>query len=335
MQLQNFKQEVSRALSEFAWRQWSQMGVLSSFDQTEKTPIDPEALLLFSLEIGRDNPRLHEEVSDWFVANRRIVSLQRLRNLSMNKEDRALVNALLGWASEFGPRRTGQQLLPIETEDLSESLDPFFRDSSLTVNNPDPSYLAADFLKERTQPSGKSESPNLLAPINFAFRLRAILGNSVRSELVRVLCARQNKSMSVRDLSEATAYSKRNVQESISELLAARVILEGSSSGAARYELPSWRWSPLLFSGADIELVEYKPWPNYLFACRTLNRWLWEASESDGSQYLLSSSAALLVEDLWPYFAGRSEITRPGRAGDADFSESFEMFVRDALSVLS
>lgn len=66
MQLSTFRDSVSRELTGFAWDQWAQLGVLASSERRDRWVADPEALLLFTLEVGRDDPRLFEEVLDGF-----------------------------------------------------------------------------------------------------------------------------------------------------------------------------------------------------------------------------------------------------------------------------
>lgn len=55
------------------------------------------------------------------------------------------------------------------------------------VHNPDPSFLGQGLLRPVARPSGKSRQPDLTAPINFALRLRHLLGVSARAEAVRFL----------------------------------------------------------------------------------------------------------------------------------------------------
>lgn len=69
------------------------MGVFARAERRDPWAIDPEALLLFTLEIGRDDPRLFDEVLDWLVVNERLVSVRRLRNLARDEADKALVGA--------------------------------------------------------------------------------------------------------------------------------------------------------------------------------------------------------------------------------------------------
>ena len=74
----------------FLWRQWSAIGVLGEARAREPWVIDPEALLVFTLETGRYDPRLFDEVMDWLVTNGHLIDMQRLRGILRKRGDEAL-----------------------------------------------------------------------------------------------------------------------------------------------------------------------------------------------------------------------------------------------------
>lgn len=99
------RHDLQSRLASFLWEQWAQMGILATPERSDRWAADPEALLLLSFEVGLEEPRLFEEVLDWLVRNERLVSIQRLRNLARDEDDRALV----GW---LGLRRRRSRLEP-------------------------------------------------------------------------------------------------------------------------------------------------------------------------------------------------------------------------------
>lgn len=64
------------------------MGVFATARRADRWAADPEALLLFTLEVARADARLFDEVLDWLALNERLVSVQRLRNLYRDDTDR-------------------------------------------------------------------------------------------------------------------------------------------------------------------------------------------------------------------------------------------------------
>ena len=108
MQISDLRREVRGCLLDFAWDEWAQMGVSATAERADRSAQDPEALLLFTLEVARADPRLLGEMLDWLALNERLVSVQRLRNLCRDDVDRALAEAALAWVAHLkdGGRRS-------------------------------------------------------------------------------------------------------------------------------------------------------------------------------------------------------------------------------------
>src|SRR5450755_2949369 len=98
MEISALRQRLRSSLLEFAWDEWAQMGVLAAAPRPRRWAQDPEALLLLTLEVARDDPRLFDEVLDWLVRNEPLISARRLRSLCEGPEDRRLSGAAMEWA---------------------------------------------------------------------------------------------------------------------------------------------------------------------------------------------------------------------------------------------
>jgi hypothetical protein len=322
MSISELRDEVQKALVDFLWDEWGQMGVSASAKRRDTWATDPEALLLLTFEVGRGEPRLFDEVLDWMLVNERMLSVQRLRNLIFDDEDRRLVEAVLGWLGQNRRRaRLGARSGSPKTEGQPQ---PFFRGSLLQVPDPDPAFLAQGFLKPQTEPSGKSQAPDVRLPINFAFRLRLLLGVSVRAEVARALLTIDTPWMNVQALAESTAYTKRNVQEAVNSLVTAGFLDSWMVGNENRYET-NRRWTKFL----DIVPPGSKDWPQLFRALRLVHRWLFDRTTQGLSDYLLLSKARTLVEEIERdlLYAGI-----PVSAGDVtrDFA-SFESFIREVV----
>src|SRR5664279_1674004 len=97
MQISELRERFQGRLASFCWDEWAQLGVQAPAARKDPWATDPEALILLTLEVGREEPRLIDELLDWLAVNERLISVQRLRNLSTGEEDRALVEATIGW----------------------------------------------------------------------------------------------------------------------------------------------------------------------------------------------------------------------------------------------
>jgi hypothetical protein len=323
MSISEAKKDLQSRLASFLWNQWAQMGVMATPGNSDRWAADPEALLLLSFEVGREEPRLFEEVLDWLVMNERLVSVQRLRNLARDEADRALVEAVVGWLGQRRRRprleaRAGQSEGPAQPQ-------PFFRSSQLPVADPDPAFLAQGFLKAKSEPSGKSQAPNVLLPINFAFRLRLLLGIGARAEAMRVLLTIGAPRVNTQVIAASTAYTKRNAQEAVASLSAAGALSSFEVGNEQRFSAPRDRWAHFLELD---ELPLHEDWPQLFAAYRKILRWLADPAHHELTEYILSSEARTLAEDVRPdlQFAG---IAIDGVPEDSPYLESFARQLRE------
>jgi hypothetical protein len=316
MSISELRDEVQNALANFLWDEWGQMGVSASTKRHDTWATDPEALLLLTFEVGRGEPRLFDEVLDWMLVNERLLSIQRLRNLAADEADQMLVESVVGWLGENHPRA---RLKP----KLGEPKDPqaFFRGSRLKVSDPDPAFLSQGFVRPRYKPSGKSQAPNLTLPINLAFRLRLLLGVSVRAEVARVLLAIDRPWMNAQALARSTAYTRRNVRDAATSLASASFVYSHSIGNENLFEA-SPRWPDFL--SLD-RLPESKDWPQLFRAFRQILRWLSDPANQDLSDYMLLSGARTLVEGV------EADLPRAEIGDAARDLPSFESFVRELV----
>jgi hypothetical protein len=321
MSISSLRDELQEALANFLWDEWGQMGVSANTTRRDSWATDPEALLLLTFEVGRGEPRLFEEVLDWLAVNERLVSVQRLRNLAADDEDRALIEAVIGW---LGQGRSRQRLKAKPGDD--QAPQPFFRKSRLRTSDPDPAFLAQGFLKPRSELDGKSQTPNLRLPINFAFRLRLLLGVGVRAEVIRVLLATDRPWMNAQTLARSTAYAKRNVQEAAGSLASAGFVHSHRIGNEDLFEARDM-WRDFL----DVDrLPDFKDWPQIFRFFRRLLRWLVDPANQVLSDYMLRSNLRTLGEEMDPELvsSGLYALIRADWTRDL---ASFERFVRELI----
>jgi len=299
MQVSSLRQEFSERLLDFAWSQWAQMGMLGSTQRRDVWAADPEALLLLTLEVAREDPRLFDEVLDWLLVNERRISLQRLRNLAEDDEDRALVGSAADWLSQRRRRpssSSGQQV------DQAADVQPLFF-NAIPIERPDPAFLAHGFLKSWTEPVGRSSPPDLLAPINFAFRVRSLLGVGARAEVVRTLLTVEAPEMSLQVIALSSGFAKRNVQEAANALRAGGFASARLVGNEQQFRIAREPWLDLL--GLD-RFPVHEDWPQLFRAFRVLLRWLRDPRNEELSDYVRASEARSILEEVARdlYFAG-------------------------------
>jgi hypothetical protein len=282
----------------FAWSEWAQMGVLAEPSRVSPWAQDPEALIVFTLEVARDEPRLFDELLDWMLVNETLLSVRRLRAMCIDEADHALVAATIAWLARQRPRA---RLRVAAANAAPEVLEPLFRDGG-PIGEADPDFAAAGLLRPPLTPSGKSLTPNLDTPINLGFRLRAILGVGIRAEVVRIMLTAGVPWMTAQALARASTYAKRNVHDALTGLSAANVVTAFTVGGEQRYTIDKPAWAGLL--GRDpTALPSHRDWPQLLGALRTILRWSELQAPTEDSDYLRASSARQLLDRIRPELA--------------------------------
>ncbi len=327
MRSSTLKRRVDDALVELAWNAWAQMGVLAEPRREERRAMDPEALLLFTLEIGRSDARLFDEVLDWLIVNGRLLSVQRLRNLCRDDEDEALAEAALAWAAQHGARLGSSPRPPAGLRPP----EPLFRAATRKLARPDAVFLGAGFVKPETRPSGKSRAPDLHAPINFAFRLRQLFGVGSRAEVLRELLTSDAPFVSANVVAESAGYAKRNVHETLGALAAAGALGTMRRRGEIAYSIDKTRWASLL-GLSPRELPQHQNWQQLFWALRTLARWLAQDQLDGLSPYMLASEARTLAEQIDPALSYAGVPVHPLRPGTGE--EYWQTFVEIVDEIL-
>src|SRR5437870_1707378 len=143
MQTSDPSARVTTELVDFAWSQWAQLGVSATSTRRDGWAIDPEALLLLTLDIGRHDPRLFDDTLDWLSLNGRLMSLQRLRNLARGwSMSRRLANAAAAWAAHHnsGLPWARQKTTDVPAAIAADAVEDLF--PGVNVAEPDPLFLA-------------------------------------------------------------------------------------------------------------------------------------------------------------------------------------------------
>jgi len=187
MSLENLRQEVNEELLRFLWRQWSQLGVAGDLAFEDRWIIDPEALLMFSLEVGRYDPRLFDEIIDWTTCNGRLLSIQRLKNILGPVSRGSLLKTLSAFAGVIDSRdpKSRWRRLIQETVPARETPEPFFVDLDdqplPVIGEPDREFARAGYLRSRVQTRGMSVPVPMRPATNLLLRLRSLFGLGPRS----------------------------------------------------------------------------------------------------------------------------------------------------------
>jgi len=179
------------------WSLWTELGLSGWSRHHSMTAVDLEPLVVATATLVRLDARLRDETLDWCIANHRFVSAVRLRN------------SLKAAAPET---------------------QRAFADFAATVKRHARVAWPGEGHAHRFTPTGRSSPPVLARPALIQLRLRAVVGVSVRAEILRLLLAEPQRLYSVAELAAAASYGKGNAAMAL-ELLASTRLIETQVTG--------------------------------------------------------------------------------------------------------
>jgi hypothetical protein len=290
MQVSELRATVNQGLLDFAWRQWSQIGVSASVTGNDQWAMDPEALILFTLATARQDPRLFDEVLDWVALNQKLLSIQRLRNLTSKfPVEASLVAAVVAWTKGSAPTDT-----LVSQEHADQASQRVFRpEVAGFVARADPVFADYGFLRPVAARSGKSREPDTARPVNFAFRLRQLFGPGSRSEVMRVLLTYADGALDAARIADEAGFAKRNVNEALTVLTASGAVSARWAGNERHFRARPQQWVSLLELDG---LPTFVSWVHLLPAALEISMWLDEKATAAESGYLLSSQARTLLD---------------------------------------
>jgi len=180
-----FEDEIGELALELAWSLWSELGVNGVARRHDWQAIDLEPLLLYTAWIGPEDKRLQARSIEWSIANFRIASAIRMRNLARQ--------ATRSTRGSFG------------------------RYAATVKEHANAPWPASGNPLARVR-SDAEPAPDLRRPSLLQLRLRALVGVSARSEVLRLLLADPERPQSVGQLAESAAYGKGSVAQSLDML---------------------------------------------------------------------------------------------------------------------
>jgi hypothetical protein len=297
MPISEIREKTSQGLLDFAWRQWGQAGVSASVTGSDQRALDPEALVLFTTGLARRDPRLFDEMLDWLALNHKLLSMQRLRNLTSRfPVDARLVGAVIAWTREPVP---SQLLKNRQKGDVpSERVPVFSRDVISFIAKADPTFAEFGFIRPPAVRSGKSREPDSRLPANFSFQLRHLFGPGSRSEVMRVLLTYTDGPLDASRIADEVAFAKRNTAEALTSLAASGTIKATWSGNERQFTADREKWAALLRHGEAASMPSFVSWVHLLPAMLQILLWLDDQAGTTDSDYLVASRARSLMDRL-------------------------------------
>lgn len=344
MSRESFKNYYLDNVLDFLWRQWSALGVAGSARQEDSWAIDPEALIVFSLEFARYEPRLFDEILDWLVTNGKWIDIQRLRSILKTKGEK--IQRLASSAAAFisllpgSYQRKWRALSLFRKADSKTQIEPLFftKTGEPYLKSRTKSQVFTDygFLRESFALRRMTKTTSISSSSNIRFLLRALFGIGSRSECILYLLTHEAGHPS--EIAKGIGISVRGTQDALIELAESSLILTRiKGKRKIEYWLSQKKWWEFL---KNQPLSDTKPslWVNWIAVFNALSGvWnvLKEIEAPETSDYMKSSK---LHEAMEVFIAGefeKSGLDIPPAPGKditiEEYAKAFEEFIKRIL----
>jgi hypothetical protein len=259
--LQGLKEKAKMA----AWRQWRALGATTSSAKPAGAIIDPEALVLLSLVLAEEEPRLWDLLGWWARVGSPLLSVQRIKNLA-------------GAYPEAVRLKLGQ------FAHLAHSEGGDYRWKALA---------RSQFARTIRLKKALGQQPTLTEPTALLLRLRAGFGVGIKADVLGFLLGFQGTWATAREITEATSYTSQAVRRALEDMAAAR-FLEVTRQTPAKYRVDPRGWMELLgIRGAP---PVWRDWQPVFAFTGDLSEWAEGDASLKASPYLISSRARDLFE---------------------------------------
>jgi hypothetical protein len=300
MSLKSFREEYTERIHALLWRQWTRLGVAGPDAPESGCILDPEALLLFTFEVGRSEPRLYDEVLEWLSHYERLVNIQRLRNLMSQDSafDLSLAGAPARWLCTLNKTSKWRDLAKVP---VTRSPVPFFtadvRRTRSLAGSADPLYMKYGWSRPPIRLRDLSSPMLLQAPPALILRLRCLFGLNARAEIVAYLLAQSSAHPT--EMARELAYSQPSLFQLCREMAGSSLIFAQSRGRERRYRLDRDRWEAFLDLSEDARPL-WGHWPSTFRLLILLWRHVQDEALAAASEYMAASSTRLLYETLRP-----------------------------------
>jgi len=340
MSQKDFRDLFLENILNFLWRQWSALGVLGEARTKDPWIYDPEPMLLFTLEMGRYEPRLFDEVVDWLIVNGKWVDIQRLRGILREKSEinRNLVGAVAAFLTNQGDERKWRNLSQFcrtRGSNSPSNIEAFFYEKNgkphPITKTPDPSFLLYGLNRPQLRVRQMTRKVPITSHNTLRFLLRALFGLGSRAECLVYLLTHDGGHPG--EVAKAIGLSVRGTQDALIELSRSGLILTRvKGKRKIEYWLSQERWWEFLSRGSITE-IKRPIWIDWIVLYSALSK-IWSTLNEIGkegmSDYMRSSKLRDSLEVVGAEFA-KSGLDIPSIPG-SDVSSSvyekvFEEFI--------
>ncbi|MBN1900536.1 hypothetical protein JW926_04335 [Candidatus Sumerlaeota bacterium] len=285
--------DFRETLLDFIWKQWRELGVSGAASSGLPWFIDPEPLILFSLDIARYDARVFDEILDWLIKNGNWINAQRL--VSLHKFDRMGDQPLLKAVAKTIRKRNKSafrwkyiEKFQCQNSALPAPLFIIQGNSWRSGTSMDDIFLEYGFQRSPVMTRGMSLEPPMRNPRCIALMIRALLGVNVRADVVTYLSVHGEGHPS--HIARALGFSQKQVQDTLLEMAQSTLVSVRKIGHRKDYRLDTERWNPFLY-GKRSTPPEWVDWRSLLRGLNELWKGISKPHEKPVNKYIASSIA--------------------------------------------
>lgn len=239
---------------ELLWNQWSQMGI-SGYGNATNTIADPEALLLYTLIVGRYDSRLYDEVIDWSIRHGELLSIPRIKTLLKVFPAHSQIGAL---AELFVAKEKNSKWKPMLSQGKGTSGTPLFFTANGSeipvIGEPDPLFLRHGLIRSTWINRNHSQQFDPVNGANLMLKLRALIGVTARCEIIASLIDGSEKHPY--EIAKEIFYASNTTQGTMVQMAQSGILTVRTRGREKLYHLDS-SFAKFLTNGVDARFI---PW---------------------------------------------------------------------------
>jgi len=231
----------------FLWGQWASLGVRASAFSHSNLAVDPEALLLLTLECARWDARFFDEVMDWLTVNHRWINVVRLGALA--ERDAICSRSVLGAVAAFLAksdrtpkwRSLAEKSRPVDVGEPREFFQNVLKGPVEFPGAADELWLKYGWkrpaVEAREGPGTVTlDEARFMAPTSFFLRARGLFGVNIRADAFAYL-AIQSQGANPTKIARELGYSQRRVYDAVIEMASAGAFISHTDGKSITYKI--------------------------------------------------------------------------------------------------
>lgn len=288
------REQITVFLHEIAWKQWAYLGANVELQPSEplNSVIDPEALVLLTLAIQDEEPRLRDFVLSWAVENSRYLSTQRFETLR-------------------------KSFPPIPNIEEFKQVCFYAGDKRWKVHAPKNAPKNTPFRPNKMRTMRLDSSKQIWLKYRIGF------GVNAKIDCLCLLEGKRNSALTVQEVAQLLGYSLPTVRQALDDLAKAALITKNSQQKPALYHALN---HVLLFEG----MIEWHSFGHYFPLLLHARTWLdqyWDSEYLRSRRARALYESCAFPAFYHDHFVVPDPANAAGTAYNAVFEDTLSQFI--------